>query len=62
MEFLFKLFQIVILQVKEMEIGYENSSGCQTVVDFATRIQVKRSKELKTANVKMSINPFDEIV
>jgi electron transfer flavoprotein beta subunit len=32
------------------------------VVDFATRIQIKSDQSgIETANVKMSINPFDEI-
>lgn len=36
--------------------------GVKRVIDFATRIQIKKDQSgVETANVKMSMNPFDEI-
>src|SRR5579863_4836434 len=35
--------------------------AAKRVPDFKTRVRLKASGELETANVKMAINPFDEI-
>ena len=41
---------------------YENNSSIKRVVDYNVKVQVKSDKSgVETANVKMSMNPFDEI-
>ena len=41
---------------------YENPGGVKRVVDFNVKVRVKGDGSgVETANVKMSMNPFDEI-
>lgn len=50
------------IYVEKGNQGMKILVAVKRVVDFATRIQIKKDESsVETANVKMSINPFDEI-